>query len=203
MMAKVKASATGSFLRRAAAGFLPFRRAETGATIVEFALIAPVLMLIILGIVEVSLAMLAQNMMEGATFSASRMGKTGYVAAGQTREATIRNVLAKRAGILLNMNKVAITSKVYQQFSQVGQPEPFIDANGNGVWDPGENYTDVNGNGQYDKDMGVAGLGNSAQVVVYTVTYPWAIAPPMIAKLIGSAGVLNLTARTVVQNEPY
>ncbi|MBU7012660.1 MAG: DUF11 domain-containing protein [Theionarchaea archaeon] len=29
-------------------------------------------------------------------------------------------------------------------------PEPFIDVNGNGVWDPGEPFTDLNFNGTYD-----------------------------------------------------
>jgi Flp pilus assembly pilin Flp len=203
MMAHAIGSAHSNRLKRMTARFLPIKRNQAGVTAVEFALISPIFFLLVVGIIQISLAMLAQNLMEGATFAASRMGKTGYVATGQTREATILSVLSQRAGMLLDINKVTITSKVYQQFSQVGQPEPFIDANGNGIWDPGENYTDVNGNGQYDKDMGVAGLGNSAQVVVYTISYPWAVVPPMIARLMGTAGVLNLTARTVVQNEPY
>ncbi|MBW7837723.1 MAG: hypothetical protein H3C28_13935 [Sphingomonadales bacterium] len=96
-----------------------------------------------------------------------------------------------------------MTSQTYQQFDQIGDPEPFIDANGNGERDEGENYTDVNGNGSYDTDMGASGLGNAGEVVVYTVSYPWRIITPLISQFFGANGVLNLSARTVVQNEPY
>lgn len=178
-------------------------RAQGGLTTLEFAIVSPVLMLMVMGIAEMGLAMFAQSVLEGATFSASRLGKTGYSAAASTREETIRNILSERAGVLLDVNKVSMTSQTYQQFDQIGDPEPFIDANGNGDRDEGENYTDVNGNGVYDTDMGASGLGNAGEVVVYTVSYPWRIITPLMAQFFGANGVLNLSARTVVQNEPY
>ncbi len=61
-------------------------RREEGISSLDFALVAPVLMLFMTGIIEVALAMFAQHVMEGATFSASRLGKTGGSDAGQTRE---------------------------------------------------------------------------------------------------------------------
>lgn len=174
-----------------------------GSTAVEFALIAPVLLMMMMGITEVSLIMYAQSIMEGATFSASRLGKTGYVAQGVSREATILDALQHRADALFDMSHVAITTTTYNQFDQIGQPEPFVDANGNSVRDADENYTDVNGNGQYDTDMGVAGMGNASQIVVYTVNYPWPIFTPLIGEFIGTDGAITLSARAVVQNEPF
>lgn len=184
-------------------GLAGLRRDQRGATALEFALVAPLFFLMVMGTTEVGLSMFAQNVMEGATFAASRLGKTGYVTSGGTQEQTIREVLNNRAGALLDTSKIVITSKVYEQFDQIGQSEPFMDANGDGVRDIGENYTDVNGNGQYDIDMGSSGLGVAGQVVVYTVTYPWQLSTPVVSALLGHDGVINLTARTVVQNEPY
>lgn len=174
-----------------------------GVTAIEFALISPAFLLMVMGMIEFGVIMLAQNVMEGATFSASRLGKTGFVAENISREQTIYNEIEKRAGTMLDMTQLVITSKAYSGFGEVGDPEPFIDANANGVRDSGENYTDVNGNGVYDTDVGTVGLGEAGEVVVYTANYPWHIATPLLKNLVGVEGIINLSARTVVQNEPY
>lgn len=179
------------------------RKSEEGVTAVEFALVAPMLLLIMMGIIETGLIMFTQNVMEGATFSASRLGKTGYTESGETREDLIIQQLTRRAGTLINASEIEINAVTYAQFDQIGDPEPFIDANHNGTRDSGENYTDSNGNGHYDEDMGIEGLGNAGEVVVYTVSYPWHIYTPMMSRFFGSDGTIDLTARTVVQNEPY
>lgn len=170
---------------------------------IEFAMVAPVLFLFMMGIIEISLILYAQSVMEGAAFNASRTGKTGYIADSVTREETITGMLHQRAHSLMDVSKISIDSVVYNQFDQIGQAEPFTDVNGNGVRDMGENYTDVNGNGQYDEDMGLAGLGSASQIVVYTVNYPWRIYTPMIDQFLGDDGVYVISSRAVVQNEPY
>jgi Flp pilus assembly protein TadG len=174
-----------------------------GATAVEFALVAPVVLLFTIGIIEVSLMMLSQNIMESATFVASRLGKTGYTEGGATREETIMQAVEDSASGLLDTSRITITSLSYDQFGDVGRPEPFVDANANGQRDDGENFTDVNGNGAYDNDMGSGDAGESGDVVVYTVSYPWHINTPIMSAVIGTNGIFSLTARTVVKNEPF
>ena len=174
---------------------------EKGATAIEFALILPPLVFLILGSIEFSLYLFVQSALEGATFAASRLGKTGYVANEMTREETIRASLDDRIGFFLNPDKIAITSKSYDDFSSVGKPEPFIDANHNGVRDSNENYTDANGNGVYDEDMGVSGAGDAGEVVVYTVTYPWQIMTPFIQDYLGKTS--DISSKFIVKNEPY
>ena len=178
-------------------------RSQDGAAAVEFALIAPVLLLFTVGIIEMSFMMLTQNIMESATFSASRLGKTGFTESGMSREETIRNALEEMAGTVMDVNQVSIDSKTYSEFGDVGQPEPFVDADGNGTRDSGENFTDINGNGTYDTDMGTSGLGGAGEVVVYTVSYPWHLTTPLLGSIFGDNGIVNLTARTVVKNEPF
>ncbi len=176
---------------------------EEGTTAIEFAFIAPVLMLMMFGIIELSLMMYTQSVMEGATSISSRLGKTGYTESGISREQTIRNKLSARATGLLNVSLFTIQSKSYSQFDTIGEAEPFLDANGNGQHDAGENYTDVNGNGVWDEDMGRAGYGNANDIVVYNVSYPWHVATPLIGRIFGEDGTLVLKASAVVKNEPY
>jgi hypothetical protein len=180
-----------------------FARAREGVSAIEFAVIAPVFLLLLFGITEFGLIMLVNNIMENATSISSRLGKTGYSEAGLSREQTIRQSVLARAGNLINPAHLVIESKYYAQFDQIGDAEPWNDSNHNGIADPGE-YTDINGNGMYDSDMGLAGYGNAEDIVVYTVRYPWNIMTPIMRELIGDAqGQYPITTHAVVKNEPY
>lgn len=178
------------------------RHAE-GVTALEFAIVAPVFMLLLFGIVEFALIMMVYNVMEGATASSSRLGKTGYVVGGLTRQQTIINVITDRAGSLINPAQLSVTSKFYKQFDQINDPEPYTDSNSNGTWNTGETYTDINGNGQWDPDMAASGYGSAGDVVVYEVSYPWPISVPIISSLVGTNGIYTITTHAVVKNEPY
>lgn len=175
-----------------------------GMTAVEFALISPVLFLTIIGSLESSMVMFAEHLLEGASFNASRLGKTGFVAAGKTQEQTIKDLLAARVDPILDPTKITLTSQSYKDYSSINQPEPFIDANGNGTRDNGENFTDVNGNGVWDADQGKDGYGQAQEVVVYTVSYPWKLFTPVMKELMGDQqGEIIIKSRIVVRNEPY
>lgn len=190
------ASALKKLIRR-------FRRDAEGVTIVEFAFIGPVLMIIIMGIVEIGLMMGAQGMLDNVAFMASRVGKTGYSNSGSTQAATISAAVTKAASGYLDPSKIVITSQSYLDYDKIGQPEPFTDLNANGKRDPLEPYTDVNGNGAYDTDQGQAGYGATGSVTLYTITYNWDLRSPFINKFIGTNGKVALKSRIVVKNEPF
>jgi Flp pilus assembly protein TadG len=176
---------------------------ESGATAIEFAMIAPVLLAALFGIVEFGLALAADIVLKNATQDAARMGRTGFVSAGSTQDETVRTIVRDRAGAFMDADRLTIESLAYSGFDTLRKPEPFVDANGNGVRDDGENFTDVNGNGKWDADQGTLGYGGTSEVVVYTVTYPWQFLTPLIGDLVGTDGTLTLKATAVVQNEPY
>lgn len=154
------------------------RKSERGVTAIEFALIAPVFFMFLIGITEVSLLLLAEHLLENATYNASRVAKTGYIAEDKTQMETMMDALITRLqGLapLLDVAKISVTSTAYGSLSDIGQPEE-----------------------------GVEGLGTPEQVVVYTVTYPWKIFTPMIGTIMGDANYnINLSSRIVVRNEPY
>lgn len=178
-------------------------RRVDGVSAIEFALIAPTLLLLLFGIIEFSLIMMVQSVMEGATAAASRLGKTGYSANGLTREQTILQAITTRAGSLIAPASLTIQSKFYKQFDQINDPEPYTDSNHNGYYDAGEPFTDINGNAVWDADMGTSGYGSAGDVVVYTVSYPWIILTPVMGDIIGTHGVFTITTHAVVKNEPY
>jgi Flp pilus assembly protein TadG len=176
---------------------------QRGAAALEFAFALPILIVIMCGIFDLGMALFAQVLMEGAVRDTSRLGITGYSPSGENRDTLILAALKKDTLGLIDVTKATITHKVYANFSDIGKPEPYVDANGNGQYDPGESYTDVNGNGQWDADMGAAGLGGSGQVVLYTVSYNWKSWTQLVAPLFGSDGTIRLSASTAVRNEPY
>ena len=178
-------------------------QAEDGVSAIEFAILVPVLILMMFGIIEFGLIMLASNMMESATSITSRLGKTGYSASGESREDTLLASVRDHTSALLDPDKLSISSKYYDQFDEIGDAEPWNDRNHNGIAEVGE-YTDVNGNGTYDTDMGSSGYGNAEDIVVYSIHYPWPILTPIMREVIGDEdGNFEITAHAVVKNEPY
>lgn len=179
-------------------------RDEKGSVLLEFSLLAPVLFLIIFGTIELSLIMFTAAIMEGATTTSSRLGKTGYTESGVSRQDMIYDMIRDRCGTFVDMTDVEITSKSYSAFDTIGDPEPFTDTNNNNLHDPLEPYSDVNGNGQWDSDMGAAGLGNADDIVLYTVSYPWPVLTPIMNHYLGDAdGNYTITSSVIVKNEPY
>jgi len=152
-----------------------FRR---GVTAVEFALVAPAFFLMFMGVIEMSMIMLAQHLIENASFNASRLAKTGYIATGKTQIQTVMDVLDTELGSLaplIDVAKISFVSTSYGTLTQVG----------------------VAG-------QGAAGLGAADQIVVYTISYPWKFFTPMIGNIIGDQNLtINLNSRIVVRNEPY
>jgi len=185
-----------------------YRDCEDGANALEFAMISPVLFLLVMGIVEIGLMMSAQHTLESATYVASRTGRTGFVETGKTQEQTIMESLKDRASPLLStkgtsMDDLVVTAKTYTNFDDISKPEPFTDTNGNGVRDDGESFTDINGNGEWDEDRGRVGFGDAGEIVVYTATYPWKFVTPLVGQFFGPDGTYMVTARAVVKNEPF
>lgn len=180
---------------------LRFLRNKEGITSIEFAFVVPIMLLLVMGIIEFSMIMFVSIAMESATATTSRLGKTGYVTEGKSREQEIIDSIKLHTAGLLDPNKIVITTTIYPAFKDVGKAEPYTDSNGNGMYNVGEAYTDVNGNGQWDDDMGEAGAGDPGDIVLYNVSYPWHINTPIVQSVVGST--FNITVRAVVKNEPF
>jgi Flp pilus assembly pilin Flp len=173
---------------------------RTGAAAVQFALISPALLLLIVGSFEVAILLFVSGTMESAVLAASRYGVTGFTEDGVSREERIRQIIEERTLGFVDMKRAVIDTLVYASFDQIGQPEPFTDTNKNGIHDPGEAFNDVNGNGQWDNDMGKAGLGGPGDVVLYDIEFETGAVTRLFEPIFGR--VVH-HASVAVRNEPF
>ena len=171
---------------------------------VEFAMIAPIMIVMICGFMEYAHVSSARTTLEAATMRAARAASaTDCPTKRQALMlATIRDamtIVPAAAG-----TEVEIITKSYSgRFGDVGEPEPFNDGNGNGIWDAGESYTDVNGNGSYDTVMGSSGsIGGAGQVVSYTSRFKVASLFGFVSNQFNGSDRYVIEASTVVRNEP-
>lgn len=177
--------------------------AREGASAVDFAFIAPVFLLFCMGIIEFSMLMVGETLLQSAVTDASRFGLTGRTLVGQTREEVIAELVASRTFGLIDIDRLEFDTLVYPSFDSVGKPEAFTDRNGNGAWDAGEPFVDTNGNGQWDSDMGAAGLGGPDDVVLYRVRYDWRMLTPMFRAIFPPDGIVPMEASLAIRNEPF
>ena len=180
---------------------LPLGRRD-GAGMVEFALTAPVLILFLAGIMEISMVMLVNMLLEGGVRDASRFGITVRTIGGDSREQTISNIVNEHLHGLATVGPDDIDVKWYPSFGEIAEEEYYVDANENGQWDTGEFYDDANGNGEWDPDPGTAGAGDRGAIVVYRVNAEWQMMTPLVRNLLPDDGIFNLRASVAVQNEP-
>ena len=174
---------------------------DGGKAIVEFALVAPIFLGITLSILEFSGIMFVQTLLEGGAREASRYGLTGQQPEGVSRDDMILQIVSENSYGIIDVDELEMETRVYDNFDEVGQPEPFTDENGNDAYDDGELYTDVNGNNSWDDDMGAAGLGGPGEVVVYQMSYDWPIMIPLFQPFFGDH--VTLQANIAVRNEPF
>lgn len=190
-------------LARVGAAVRRLQHDEQGASALEFAFVAPMVALLIGGILDVAMILFVDSALEGGIRDASRFGITGFAPTAVSRETQIVNIINSRLMGLYVVNGNDVTEKVYATFTNIGQPEPYVDSNGNGRYDLGEPFTDINGNGKWDPDMAASGAGGSGQVVVYQVTVNWRPLTPLLLPFLGGHSTVRLAASMAVRNEPF
>lgn len=185
-------------------GIHHLRKDDSGIAAVEFAFVAPIMILMICGFMEYAHVSSARTALEAGTMRAARA-----VAASDCpteRQALLTNIVknAMKHVPSADGGKVEIITKAYSgKFGDVGEGEPFNDVNGNGKWDTGEPYTDIVANGKYDSDMGENGsIGGVGQVVSYTARYKVVSLFGFISKQYNGSDTYQIEASTVTRNEP-
>lgn len=181
-------------------------RDQRGATIVEFALILPVLLLVICGAIDLGYLYLAQTTLNGAIMQGAQVASSSMERTEAQRLATLRG------GIIASMqafsaDQPTIDARVYRTFG-TSFPEDYIDTNGNGHYDgpfgtnPGESFIDRNGNGVWDADVpvttGPTVMGDVGDVVSYSASLP---VRHVFGFLNWGAANVRLKAYAVMRNE--
>jgi Flp pilus assembly protein TadG len=170
-----------------------------GMAVTEFGVIAPVFLMLLLGIYDIGHEIYVQSVLQGAVQAAPR---DAGLESGAADRAAIDAFVEKQVGPIAPGASYTFSRSNYSTFSDVGRPEDFVDANNNGQYDNGECFIDENGNGQWDDDVGAAGLGGADDVVLYTVTVSYPRLFPLWA-LIGLNRDTTASAKTTLRNQPF
>jgi hypothetical protein len=193
-------------MRRGAVILRRLMRDPAGVTIVEFALVAPVMFVLLGGLLEFGYVAFARSTLESAILAASRSARVAECP-GEAAELIEEELVARMAVVVSHDGEPPqLTVRSYgNEFGNVGNPEPFNDLDASGRFDPGEPYTDINGNAQWDEDMGKTGdYGSFGEVVEFSASFNVASLLPFVAARINeNDGFYPISAETVVRNEPF
>jgi len=185
-----------SFLRR-------FRDDQRGATLVEFAMVAPVMGLVLLGGFDVGHTLYLRAVLQGALQKAAR-DSTLENNNSTDQLATIDKKVSTQA-LALNKNaKITFTRRFYRTFTDAAaaRAETWTDNDGDGICNNGEPYEDANQNGVWDADGGNAGQGGARDTTLYSVKVSFPRLFP-VYHFIGGSDQTVVSASTVLRNQPY
>ena len=174
-------------------------RERRGVAVIEFAIILPVMLMVIMGLAELTYQGYVQSVLTGAV---QKAGRDSTIQGNGTQTAQIDSSVMQQ---VLQVNKDATydsTRSSYANFSSVA-PEPFVDTAGTGVYNAAKDcFTDLNGNNSWDSDPGISGQGGANDVTVYTIhVYYQRLFP--VAALLGMSASVKLTGTTVLKNQPW
>ena len=172
---------------------------RTGSTIIEFAICAPVFLVMLFAAFDFGHTIYAGAVLQGAVQQA---GRNAGLESGKDSLTSIDSAVMQQIKNVVPNGAILTSRKNYKDFNTVGKPEDFVDANSNGQYDPKECFTDANGNGVWDADRGVGGIGGANDVVLYTATLTYDRLVPLW-KMIGSDKQMVLTASTTLRNQPF
>ena len=164
-----------------------FKSSQSGATAVEFAMLAPVLLYVFMGILEISLMFFAAVNIDGAAIEAARRIRTGQ--AQTTGDAATDFNTAFCAGL---SGAVSCGSVFYDVRSV-------------------STFSSVNLDTETDPDTGdpiTYGFtaGGASDITVVRAMYYWDFTTPLIGTFFESSAGSNkrlLISTVVFQNEPY
>ncbi len=174
-----------------------FLRDNRGAAAVEFALIAPVMLMTVYAMFDIGHAQYTRALLEGKIEKASR---SATIEGSKTSAIDARLTVAIRQvapNAIITFKRTALAD-----FSDIGLPEDFDDINKDGICNDNEPYEDSNGNNMYDVIRGKTGNGAARDVILYQVDVSYKRILP-IGRLIGQSDIMTMNATTVLRNQPF
>lgn len=184
-------------------------RDRRGIAVTEFGFIAPLFLLLLMGVFDVGFGMYTQAVLQGATVEGARLASL---------ENTLDTEIVRRVNRQV-LNVIPSSDPdteidfefdpvYYQNYAEIELPEDFTDklrgspAVKNGVYDPDECFVDRNGNRSWDRDVGIDGRGGAQDVVAIRTTVTYKRIFPFW-KMIGQPQNQRLTAMTFLRNQPF
>lgn len=166
----------------------PNPRWRSGSAAIEFAFVAPVFFLFLMGTMEVGLIFLGNFVLQNATADAARQIRTGQVALSGTSQAQFRTLVCNEISPLLACDsKLQIDVENFPNFGSATITNP-LDSSGNlksslNGWAP----------------------GSVCSVVLVRSFYSWSVVTPLLTPFLSNMANNKylMTAAAAFRNEPY
>lgn len=171
--------------------------ASDGAALIEFAIIAPVFMMLVIGSLDIGQMAYGRAVLAGAVQKAAR---DSSLETASTEQAD--NLMKEIVTPVLPGAEITTTRTSYYDFIDIGRPERWNDGNNNGDCDNNESFVDENSDGIWNEDIGVDGNGGASDVILYTATvrYTPVFKIPFMPEKWSER---TLTASAVRKNQPF
>jgi Flp pilus assembly protein TadG len=170
-------------------------RNESGATAVEFGIVAAPFLALLIALLQTGIVFLAQRVLDEITSEAGRYVMTGQAQQSSMTQAGFQSYICtgtNTAGLvsaLFNCNNIMVNVQNYQSFSAANTNNPTLTFNGSGavtntwVWSP----------------------GNPGDIVVMQVMYQWPVILGPLGFNLSNLGNGNrlLVSTVAFKNEPY
>jgi Flp pilus assembly protein TadG len=173
-------------------------RDRRGVSVIEFALLAPVLMMLLMGLGDLLYQPYVQAILDGAV---QKAGRDSTLEENASDQQAIDDQVKAAVGSLAQNATFTSTRESYSAFALI-KPEPIQDGNGNGRLDSGDCFDDINGNGVYDTNPARSGQGGADDVTRYTMRVVYT-RPFPVAELFGFSPTLTIESSTLLKNQPY
>jgi Flp pilus assembly protein TadG len=166
-----------------------FGAAQQGATAVEFALIAPAFIALLLAIIEMTLFLFAQATLQNAAVEAGRLFLTGQAQNASTTQSQFKtNDVCPMLSALFTCANLQVDVATYASFSSAVTSAPAL-------YDSGGNLITT----------GTWSTGTQGDVMVVQLAYPWQIFGMPLGSVLPNVGsntaeVMGVSAFKV---EPY
>jgi Flp pilus assembly protein TadG len=177
-------------LRRRARAIARFRVSCGGTTAVEFALIAPPFLALLIAILQMTSFLFAQQALQTAVVAAGRLILTGQVQnASLTQSEFQTNDVCPLLPAMFTCSNLYVNVQTYANFSGASTTIPSLTISASGT---------VSGTGDYN-------LGGPGEVMVLQLVYPWKIITGPLGALLPnfSNGYSEIMGITAFRVEPY
>lgn len=176
---------------------------ESGVTVVEFALVAPVFLVLLTAVFDIGFLIYTRAVLQGAIEEGARSASLE-----NTQWADIEARVNKQVRAVIPVGNpdtdisFDFDPTYYASYKDIQLPEDFTDKNKNGVRDADECFVDRNGNGKFDLDVGLAGRGGAQDVVSISAEVTYKRIFPLWS-LIGQPQTHTTRASTYLRNQPF
>jgi len=174
-----------------------------GVTVVEFALVAPVFCLLLMGSFDIAHSLYTRAVLQGVLQKTARDSSLESGTEIDQRNKLDEKV-RKQVRALVRSGDIDINRRFYRTFAEAAdaKPETWEDTNKDGTCNRKERYFDSNANNVWDKDGGNEGQGGAKDATYYTVKLTYTALFPLW-RFLGKSSEQVVEASTVLRNQPY